>query len=114
MLPKLETLEDKLESKNKKKSVGSRYTHSQLTCSCVGPDATAEQRTDRILKVMSKLASRELKVCEEVYEAEMKVSAKFACPEMRPDLILCRTGIAIWVWPTCSKQLALSVAILAR
>ncbi|UJO16174.1 Glutaminase [Fulvia fulva] len=38
----------------------------------VGPNATAEERTDRILKVMSKLAGRELKVCEEVYEAEMK------------------------------------------
>ncbi|KAF1824627.1 glutaminase-domain-containing protein [Dissoconium aciculare CBS 342.82] len=38
----------------------------------VGPNATAEERTERILKVMSKLANRELKVCEEVYEAEMK------------------------------------------
>lgn len=38
----------------------------------VGLDATAEERTDRILKVMSKLAGRELKVCEEVYQAEMK------------------------------------------
>lgn len=37
-----------------------------------GPDATAEQRSDRILKVMSKLAGRELKVDEEVYEAELK------------------------------------------
>lgn len=38
----------------------------------IGPDATAEQRVDRILKVLSKLAGRELKVDEEVYEAEMK------------------------------------------
>ncbi|EME78552.1 uncharacterized protein MYCFIDRAFT_36907 [Pseudocercospora fijiensis CIRAD86] len=38
----------------------------------VGPDATAEQRTDRILKVMSRLAGRQLAVCEEVYEAELK------------------------------------------
>ncbi|KAI5356499.1 Putative beta-lactamase/transpeptidase, glutaminase, STAS domain superfamily [Septoria linicola] len=38
----------------------------------VGPNATAEQRTDRILNVMSKLANRDLKVCEEVYEAELK------------------------------------------
>lgn len=38
----------------------------------VGPDATAEERTDRILSIMSKLANRQLKVCEEVYEAEMK------------------------------------------
>jgi glutaminase A len=40
----------------------------------VGPNATAEQRIERILKTMSKLAGRELKVCEEVYEAEMKDS----------------------------------------
>lgn len=38
----------------------------------IGPNATAEQRVERILKIMSKLAGRELHVCEEVYEAEMK------------------------------------------
>ncbi|KJX93295.1 glutaminase like protein [Zymoseptoria brevis] len=38
----------------------------------VGPNATSEERTDRILKVMSKLAGRQLHVCEEVFEAEMK------------------------------------------
>ncbi|KAM3424163.1 hypothetical protein BST61_g11294 [Cercospora zeina] len=38
----------------------------------VAPNATAEQRTDRILKVMSTLAGRQLSVCEEVYEAELK------------------------------------------
>lgn len=38
----------------------------------VGPDATAEQRTERILQVLSKLAGRELKVDEAVYEAELK------------------------------------------
>jgi glutaminase A len=40
----------------------------------VGPNATAEQRVDRIIKIMSKLANRKLEVCEEVYEAEMKDS----------------------------------------
>jgi glutaminase A len=38
----------------------------------VGPNATAEERTDRILKALSKLAGRELHVDEEVYEAELK------------------------------------------
>lgn len=38
----------------------------------VGPNATAAERTDRILKVLSKLAGRELKVDEDVYEAELK------------------------------------------
>ncbi|KAF4964312.1 hypothetical protein FSARC_7757 [Fusarium sarcochroum] len=37
-----------------------------------GPDWTAEQRGDRILKALSKLAGRELQVCEEVYEAELR------------------------------------------
>ncbi|KAF4448374.1 hypothetical protein F53441_8182 [Fusarium austroafricanum] len=37
-----------------------------------GPDWTAEQRSDRILKVMSKLAGRQLRVCEEVYQAELR------------------------------------------
>ncbi|PNP78536.1 hypothetical protein FNYG_08166 [Fusarium nygamai] len=37
-----------------------------------GPDWTAEQRSDRILKAMSKLAGRQLRVCEEVYEAELR------------------------------------------
>lgn len=37
----------------------------------VNPNATAEQRTERILKTMSKLAGRQLYVDEEVYEAEM-------------------------------------------
>lgn len=38
----------------------------------VGPNATAEERMERILTVMSKLAGRELKVDQEVYEAEMR------------------------------------------
>lgn len=38
----------------------------------VGPNATAEQRTERILTVMSKLAGRQLHVDEAVYEAELK------------------------------------------
>ncbi|KAH7014770.1 beta-lactamase/transpeptidase-like protein [Ilyonectria destructans] len=38
----------------------------------VGPDATVEQRTDRILKTLSRLAGRQLHVDEEVYEAELK------------------------------------------
>lgn len=38
----------------------------------VAPNATSEQRTDRILKALSKLAGRQLHVDEEVYEAELK------------------------------------------
>lgn len=38
----------------------------------VGPDATAEQRTERILTVLSKLAGRQLHVDEDVYQAELK------------------------------------------
>ncbi|KAM0322594.1 hypothetical protein ACHAQA_009442 [Verticillium albo-atrum] len=38
----------------------------------VAPNATAEQRTERILKTLSRLAGRELHVDEEVYEAELK------------------------------------------
>ncbi|GAB1201492.1 hypothetical protein APSETT445_000066 [Aspergillus pseudonomiae] len=38
----------------------------------VGENATAEQRVDRILKALSKLAGRELQIDEEVYEAELK------------------------------------------
>ncbi|KAH7129582.1 glutaminase [Dactylonectria estremocensis] len=38
----------------------------------VGPNATVEQRTDRILKTLSRLAGRQLHVDEEVYEAELK------------------------------------------
>lgn len=38
----------------------------------VGPNATADQRTERILSVMSKLAGRQLRVDEEVFEAEWK------------------------------------------
>ncbi|PVI05390.1 glutaminase [Periconia macrospinosa] len=38
----------------------------------VGPNSTVEERTDRILKALSKLAGRELHVDEEVYEAELK------------------------------------------
>ncbi|KAF5024350.1 hypothetical protein F66182_3580 [Fusarium sp. NRRL 66182] len=37
-----------------------------------GPDWTAEQRTERILNALSKLADRKLHVCEEVYEAELR------------------------------------------
>lgn len=38
----------------------------------VGPGATAEQRTERILAALSKLAGRQLEVDEEVYEAELR------------------------------------------
>ncbi|CAI6309351.1 unnamed protein product [Periconia digitata] len=38
----------------------------------VGPNSTAEERTDRILKALSKLAGRQLHVDEEVYEAELR------------------------------------------
>ncbi|KAL2204487.1 glutaminase [Sarocladium strictum] len=38
----------------------------------VGPNATSEERTERILKALSKLAGRELHVDEEVYEAELR------------------------------------------
>ncbi|KAF3347970.1 Lactose permease [Verticillium dahliae VDG2] len=38
----------------------------------VRPDATAEERTERILKTLSRLAGRELHVDEEVYEAELR------------------------------------------
>lgn len=38
----------------------------------VGPNATAEERTDRILSALSKLAGRQLSVDEEVYEAELR------------------------------------------
>ncbi|KAF5657128.1 glutaminase [Fusarium heterosporum] len=37
-----------------------------------GPDWTNDQRTERILKALSKLAGRELHVCEEVYHAELR------------------------------------------
>ncbi|CRK24347.1 hypothetical protein BN1708_013932 [Verticillium longisporum] len=38
----------------------------------VRPNATAEERTERILKTLSRLAGRELHVDEEVYEAELR------------------------------------------
>jgi hypothetical protein len=38
----------------------------------VGPNATAEQRTSRILTVLSRLAGRQLHVDEEVYQAELR------------------------------------------
>ncbi|KAK0641894.1 beta-lactamase/transpeptidase-like protein [Cercophora newfieldiana] len=38
----------------------------------VAPNATAEQRTERILDVLSRLAGRQLSVDEEVYEAELR------------------------------------------
>ncbi|KAI9155690.1 Glutaminase [Paramyrothecium foliicola] len=38
----------------------------------VAPNATVEQRTERILKTLSRLAGRELHVDEEVYEAELR------------------------------------------
>ncbi|KAK4455214.1 beta-lactamase/transpeptidase-like protein [Podospora aff. communis PSN243] len=38
----------------------------------VGPGATAEQRTERILSVFSRLAGRQLSVDEEVYQAELR------------------------------------------
>lgn len=37
-----------------------------------GPDWTADQRTERILEALSKLAGRRLHVCEEVYQAELR------------------------------------------
>ncbi|KAM0234062.1 hypothetical protein ACHAP5_010205 [Fusarium lateritium] len=37
-----------------------------------GPDWTADQRTERILAALSKLAGRKLHVCEEVYHAELR------------------------------------------
>ncbi|CAG7555698.1 unnamed protein product [Fusarium equiseti] len=37
-----------------------------------GPDWTAEQRSKRILDALSLLAGRQLHVCEEVYEAELR------------------------------------------
>ncbi|SPJ71895.1 related to glutaminase, kidney isoform, mitochondrial precursor [Fusarium torulosum] len=37
-----------------------------------GPDWTADQRTERILEALSKLAGRKLHVCEEVYHAELR------------------------------------------
>lgn len=40
----------------------------------VGPGATLEQRTERILDILSRLAGRRLHVDEEVYEAEMRNS----------------------------------------
>ncbi|RSL43118.1 hypothetical protein CDV31_006988 [Fusarium ambrosium] len=49
-------------------NAGAITAHSLI----VGPDATVEQRTDRILKALSRLAGRQLHVCEEVYEAEMR------------------------------------------
>jgi len=49
-------------------NAGAIAAHSLI----VGPDATADQRTERILQVMSKLAGRELKVDEEVYQAELR------------------------------------------
>jgi glutaminase len=49
-------------------NAGAITAHS-LVCH---PDASAEERADRILKIMSRLAGRQLHVDEEVYEAEMK------------------------------------------
>lgn len=49
-------------------NAGAIATHSLV----VGPHATAEQRVDRILKALSKLAGRQLHVDEAVYEAELK------------------------------------------
>lgn len=49
-------------------NAGAIAAHSLI----IGPDATADQRTERILQVMSKLAGRELKVDEEVYHAELR------------------------------------------
>ncbi|CAJ0550841.1 Ff.00g107710.m01.CDS01 [Fusarium sp. VM40] len=37
-----------------------------------GPDWTSDQRTERILEALSKLAGRRLHVCEEVYQAELR------------------------------------------
>ncbi|KAM5354920.1 hypothetical protein ACJ41O_001566 [Fusarium nematophilum] len=49
-------------------NAGAIATHSLV----VGPNATAEQRVDRILKALSRLAGRQLRVDEAVYEAELK------------------------------------------
>lgn len=42
----------------------------------VGPNATVEERTDRILKALSRLAGRQLHVDETVYEDELKDSGR--------------------------------------
>lgn len=49
-------------------NAGAIATHSLV----VGPNATAEQRTDHILEALSRLAGRQLHVDEAVYEAELK------------------------------------------
>ncbi|KPI40186.1 Glutaminase [Cyphellophora attinorum] len=49
-------------------NAGAITAHS-LVCH---PNALAEERTDRILQIMSRLAGRQLHVDEEVYEAEMQ------------------------------------------
>lgn len=48
-------------------NAGAITAHSLI----VNPNATAEERMDRILSVFSRLAGRQLKVDEDVYEAEM-------------------------------------------
>lgn len=49
-------------------NAGAIATHALI----VGPNATAEQRVNRILKAMSRLAGRELQVDQAVYQAELK------------------------------------------
>jgi len=49
-------------------NAGAIAAHSLI----VSPDATAEQRTSRILSVLSRLAGRQLHVDEEVYQAELR------------------------------------------
>jgi len=49
-------------------NAGALAAHSLV----VAPNATAEQRTERILSTLSRLAGRQLHVDEEVYEAELK------------------------------------------
>lgn len=49
-------------------NAGAIASHSMI----VGPGATAEQRMERILSVLSRLAGRQLSVDEAVYQAELK------------------------------------------
>lgn len=49
-------------------NAGAVATHALV----VSPDATVEQRVDRILQALSKVAGRQLHVDEAVYEAELK------------------------------------------
>lgn len=64
---KLSLEKDNQRAMNPLINAGAITAHSLV----VDPDATAEERTDRILKGMSRLAGRQLHVDEEVYESEL-------------------------------------------